>query len=86
MIICQDEEQEPLLSGQCSSSCPVKNATEENHSVMRDVVKASDLDLLMDYNYLVISIGLAFVYAVSIDSSSVLPGLLTVSKFYSVTN
>lgn len=78
MQIFEDEEQTPLLassSGQCSST----KCKDEKHTVIEDVIRASDLDLFMDYNFLVISIGLAFVYAVSIDFSSVLPELLSVS-------
>jgi hypothetical protein len=56
---------------------------EKHHSVIQDVVKATDLDLFLDGNFLVISIGLAFVYAVSIDFSNILPGLLSVRIIFS---
>lgn len=69
---CQDEEQQPLLN---QAQCPSTKNT-----VMEDVVKASDIDLFMDYNFLVISIGLAFIYAVSVDFTNTLPGLLNVSS------
>lgn len=77
MQIFENEEQTPLLDGQCSSA----KCKDEEHTPIEDFMRASDLDNFMDFNFLLISIGLAFVYAVSIDFSSVLPELLSVS-FY----
>ncbi len=44
-------------------------------------MKASDFDLLLDYNFWVISIGLGLVYATAVDFSWIFPGFLNVSFF-----
>lgn len=53
---------------------------DEKSSAMDEFARASDLDLLLDHNFLIISIGLAFVYAVSKDFTSIFPAFLNVRK------
>lgn len=67
---CNDLEKQPLL--------PCKHEKQKHLIVAREIVQASDLDLLSDYKYLVISVGLSFIFALSTDFTKMFPYFLAV--------
>ena len=50
----------------------------DKHTLINEIARVSDIDLLLDCNYLIISIGLAFIFAISTDFTSILPTFLNV--------
>lgn len=67
----QVDEQLPLIQ---------QNKSEEKHTVT-EIFYATDLDLLTDYKYLTISIGLSFIIALSNDLSRILPKIFEVRNY-----
>lgn len=51
----------------------------DKQRLVNEIARVSDIDILLDCNYLIISIGLAFIFAISSDFSSILPTFLNVS-------
>lgn len=57
-----------------------KNGEISQSSVATKIVHAADLELLVDYKFLAISIGLSFILAMSVDLTRILPTFLTVRE------
>ncbi|KAG5678252.1 hypothetical protein PVAND_007944 [Polypedilum vanderplanki] len=70
-----DEEQRPLLQ---------ENNQQKKFVVIRDVIQAADLDLLSDFNYLIISVGLSLIFAISTDFTKILPSFLMANLTFNV--
>lgn len=51
----------------------------DKRSLVNEIARVSDVDLLLDYNYLIISIGLAVIFAISMDFTNILPVFFNVS-------
>jgi hypothetical protein len=71
-------ESEPLLNSNSNSAeqNPINNS---RFNFPIELFRASDLDLLLDYKYLILSSGLSIVYVLSQDLNDILPTLFTVS-------
>jgi hypothetical protein len=61
--------------------CLLQNTHEMPHeSMTTNIFHHSDLELFIDYKFLTISIGLSFIFALSIDLTKIFPTFLTVSS------
>lgn len=52
----------------------------ERFEIVKDIVQSADLNLLLDYKYLIIASGLAIIYALSLDLTHILP------RYFNVRN
>jgi MFS family permease len=70
---CENDEEQRLL---------ISKKQTNDFITVREIMRASDLDLLSDCSYLAIAIGLSFIFALSSDFTKMLPNFLMVSIFF----
>lgn len=66
-----------INADECQYLLP-KKEDDQPHSVTTKIVHATDLELLVDYKFLALGIGLSVILAMSVDLTKILPAFLIV--------